>query len=278
MQLISPLVLLLYAITIIMMLLGVKIREMNPRTRALSIAYLIALLAGNAAAAYLLGPVRYGQFYPLLAHVPVVAGFAIFSRYHFIKLLFVQFTAVVFSAVPVLSITALRTYYQIGRPQSDLLFFLCCGMMILFVYKVLKDDFNYILENCESRRFWLFCVIPLLYFIYGYARTGYDSTKYFAIGGFFVSQIPTLIVFATYVLLVRVFRATRETQRLENEKNMVNLQLEAAELYLSKLKVRSSKRSFTATIYAITCPSSEALPPMEALKKFRSTLLLLPRI
>lgn len=245
MNMLPPMMLILYGGTVMAMLLGFRLGELSPGRQAAAICYGLAVMVGNGFAMVLLGQAGYGKFYLLFVQLPVYIGFSIFSRYRGVKLLFVLLSMIVFAAPPIMVVTALRTFYQIDMATSVGVFLVCYILMGLFIHQVLRPDFIYILENCESGRFWLFCLIPMLGYLYSYLRTGYNFIQDFEQSGYWVRQIPATVIFASYILLVRVFRSTREKQQLENEGSIMRLQLEAAKLYLSELKGTQEQ----ATIY-----------------------------
>ena len=236
MSMIASMMLILYGISIMSMVLDFRLRDLPPKKQAAAILLAACGVVGNGIAMYLLGQASYGKFYIFLVQIPLYIGFYLFSRYKGVKLFFVLLSIIIFAAPPIMCVTTLRTFYQINMAVSLVVFFICYVLMALFVYKFLKQDFNYMLENCESRRFWLFCLIPMLNYVYSFAQTKYNFIQPFAQEGYWFRQIPTIVVFASYILLVRVFRTTRENQQLENEKNMMQMQLETSALYLSKLK------------------------------------------
>lgn len=232
----ASLMLIVYAIVIMSMFLNFRLRNLTPRKQAAAILFVVAILGGNILAKYLLGQSLYGKLYLLMAQLPVYIGFAIFSRYRGVKLFFVLLSTIIMSSPPIVCVTVLRVLYKLGTTASLVAYFLCYVLMALFIYKVLKSDFNYMLENCESRQFWLFCLIPLLSYVHSFSRTKYDFSQPFAHENFFIHYIPTIIVFASYILLVRVFRTTRENQLLESEKHIMQMQMESARLHLDELK------------------------------------------
>ena len=132
--------------------------------------------------------------------------------------------------------TTLRTFYQIDMTAALVAFFISYVLMLLFTWKFLKRDFNYMLENCESRQFWIFCLIPLLDYVYSFAKTKYNFIQPFAQEGYWIRQIPTIIVFTSYILLIHVFRSARENQQLENQTAMMQMQLAASETSVENLR------------------------------------------
>ncbi|MDD3253621.1 MAG: ATP-binding protein [Lachnospiraceae bacterium] len=236
MSMITSMMLIIYGIIIMSMLLDLHPNKLPPGKRGAAILYTFVIVAGNGLAMKLLGQPLYGKYYLFLVQIPLYTGFAIFSCYKGVKLFFVLLSIIVLAAPPIMCVTALRTFCQIDMATSLVVFFICYVLMIAFVYKILKPDFNYMLENCESRHFWLFCLIPILDYVYSFVRTGYNFVQHFSPEGYWIRQIPTMIVFASYILLVRVFRSTRENQQLQNETNMMQMQMEAARLRLNELK------------------------------------------
>ena len=138
-------ILLLYAILIMTMFLDIRFKEMTTKKKTAMILGVIGILTINALTMHLLGQVKHGVVYPLLVQLPVFLGFSVLSRYKGIKLLFVLLSTVIFSAPPIMCVTAIRTFYNIGKPILLIVFFLGCILMLFITYKYLKKDFNYIL-------------------------------------------------------------------------------------------------------------------------------------
>lgn len=157
------------------------------------------------------------------------------------KLLFLLLTTVTFASVPVICLNLLKAngctnpVILIGGELTGAI------LVLLLVYVFLRKDFQYILENCESRRFWLFCTIPVLYYIYAFAMTKYNFQQAIQPQGFWVRHIPSMIVFLSYLLLVREFRYTRETEQLQKEKELAHIQSEAAKLRLEELNLAEER-------------------------------------
>lgn len=236
MNAIPPVIVILYVITVMSMLLNVRLGELPLKRRIAAIFIAVIGIAATPVLVLSLGAEVYGKYYLLFVQLPVYLGFYIVSRYKGIKLLFVLLSIVVLSAPPIMCVSTLRTFFAIPLAAVLPAFLICYVLMALFVYKVLKSDFNYMLEHCESNRFWLFCLIPVLHYIYAYATTHYNFVQPFEQQGYFIQQIPAIIVFSSYFLLVRVFRVTREKQILEDEQSMMRLRMEAARHYLNELK------------------------------------------
>lgn len=217
------------------MLLDVRLSALVPNKQLFAWVYFPAVLAGNILFMLTIGQPRYGEFYFFLAQLPLFIGFSIVSRYRGIKLVFVLLSTVIFSAPPRMCVLMAQALLPFGPAASTALFLLCSAAMLLIVWRFLKEDFHYMLENCAGREFWLFCLIPIFHYVYIFSRTKYDFTGIAQTADFWSRQLPTLIVLVSYILLVRIFRSTRENQRLQNEAAMIHTQMEAADLRLQEL-------------------------------------------
>lgn len=231
---------LVYAVIIMVLLLDFNPSQLSPQKRAAAVSYAAFVLAVNGIVKYFF-PQLYGSLYLFIAQIPVYIGFRLFSRYKGIKLFFVLLSTIVFSTPAIILSLTLRTYYTSSPSVLFCARLLCNTIMALLIYKFFKANFNYMLENCESRQFRAFCIIPVLGYLHTYARTGYNFNQTYAKSGFWVLMIPSIMVFTSYILLAHIFHTTREKQVLENENHLLQMMQDSAERYLEELQSKQEQ-------------------------------------
>lgn len=143
--------------------------------------------------------------YIFLVQLPLFLLFCIVSPYRGVKLMFVALTTITMAALPVNINLAVSTLIIKSQPVTNIILILSCVMLLILIYFFMKPDFNYILQYEETKEFWKFCIIPVLYYVYCFGITGYNFTKDFAVQGFFIRRLPDVIVFVAYMMLVNIF-------------------------------------------------------------------------
>lgn len=225
----------LYGAAIMYMFLDVHWKAFSKRKKIVSMSLLLLLIGINEVATHVIGQPGYGKLYALLVQLPVFLYFSVISEYRGIRLLFVILSAVSFSAPPLMFVGVLKLLFHVSPPVETIALFLTYLLMAIFVCRFLKEDFNYMMEKGEKKDFFLFCIIPVLHYIYVYVTTKYNFVQIVGVQLFLQRQIPTIIVFMSYVLLLQVFRNTRENQRLQGEKEQMDIQMSAANFRLNEL-------------------------------------------
>lgn len=235
MKLFNPIMLIFYANAVMAMILDVDPMILPRKKQALWLGYTAAVVTVSVVFMLTVGQPTYGRLYVFLVQLPLYVEFLLLSRYRGVKVLFALLSTVVFASPPFMCAAALRTFCRVGFAATLMVYLLGYVAVVMITLRFLKADFNYMLEHGDSAQFWMFCAIPILHYIYVFSKTKYNFTQVNQAEGFWFGQLPTIIVLVSYVLLIRIFRSVRETQRLQNEAAMSHVQMEAATLRLREL-------------------------------------------
>ncbi|MEG1547445.1 MAG: ATP-binding protein [Clostridia bacterium] len=224
----SSALLILFGSVVIYLLLDVRLRDLSRRRRAVVLVLFTLVLLGNIIARIYFGNATYSKFYLFFVQAPLFVLFCMASRYKGVKVLFVLLTAIVLTAP---TITIAMIIKKACEPTILMILasnVISYAIVIFLVYRFLKPSFNYMLEHGENRLFWMFSVIPILHYLYAYGTTRYQFATFNANGNIFLSLIPDAIVYATYLLLMYLFKAMREKNMLQNEQSMMAVLIEDA--------------------------------------------------
>ncbi|MBC7765508.1 MAG: sensor histidine kinase [Hyphomonadaceae bacterium] len=224
--------------SIVYMLLDIEIKNRK------SIVY-VCLIIGLVAIASVIVWTNYGfkyvkMFYPLLVQMPSYIAFSILSKHKGIKLFFVMLTAVILTAPAVLVAVVVSSFFNFDRTVLATVRFSAYVPLLFIVYKYFRPSFLYMLRNADKGWFG-FCTIPLSYYILSYFSGKYYSyIENWEITAIFhiMSLILTL---ASYVLILRFFKQTREQMNLENEQAILITQIDSAKLHLEALQESQEK-------------------------------------
>ncbi|MGB4984833.1 MAG: GHKL domain-containing protein [Erysipelotrichaceae bacterium] len=231
--LLTSLMTILYACGLMYLLLDVKWGNLTKKTKQIGVIFFFGFLILNLVAQIFFGYELYGKFYLLLTQFPVYILFRIISEYKGIKLLFVLLTTVFFCS-PVLVIISIVNIYMIPPVW---IYTICYIGFILLISRFLKKAFNDMLRFGDNRLFLLFTTIPLLFYIYTYALTGYQMQDLIVNQRYFIFQIPLLIVVMAYLLLGQIFKMISDKAELKNAQNLSNAQLSAATEQIEQLRI-----------------------------------------
>ncbi|MEG1176714.1 MAG: ATP-binding protein, partial [Ruthenibacterium sp.] len=231
----SPALLLLFGGIIMCMLLDVRWCALSQARKMEAVLLFVAILLGNIVARAYCGNAVYAKFYFFFAQLPLCLLFHLVSRYKGIKLLFVLLTTIVLAAPSVVTALLLKSFC---KPTVGVILaanLLSYAAVILLVRFFLQAPFHYMLEYGENRMFWMFSAIPLLYYLYAYGTTKYQFAAIGTSRQTPLYLIPDVIVFVTYGLLLYLFKAVREKNRLQSEQSMMTMRLEDAKRQMEEM-------------------------------------------
>lgn len=225
-----------YGITVMAGLLNIRRSDFTKRKTLTVLVFSLIMVAVNIFVLMRFGRLVYGKNYLALVQFPVMIIFGVLSHYRGVKLLFTLLTAVALSAIPVELLIVIRILTEKNGVLMLTSFIVAYLVMLFLVLRFLRPNFIYMLEYGGIRVFWKFCIIPLLYYLYRYLGSGYNFEQYTDLNGFLFRRIPDLIVFASYVLLIDIFKKTNEKQILQNEQSMMLAQMDSAQEQIAFLK------------------------------------------
>ena len=238
MDLIRSLLTLIFAISVMYMLLDCEIK--HNKNRYLLGLYATVILICDGFVLFNLGYTHFMKLYPLLVHLPVFLAFVFVSKFKAIKVFFVHWTLVAISTS--FSVVGLIISYFFGYSREIIL--IVCYILYLptgfIIYKYIRPTFLYMLRNTDKG--WLgFCIIPLSYSVLTYSTGMYNLDKVIVGTNIKNAVLFFTLAFSAYFLIFRFFVQTREQLILQNEQNLLQMQVVAAQVHLEKLKESQEK-------------------------------------
>ena len=228
----SPLLVAIYVAVLLWILMDLRFAALRP-TEKIVIPLLILLLGiGNHLLRVHLGAETYAPLIFLTLHLPYFFIFLYLTRCGPVKMAFMIFTAVVFTAPTVHVSNALRTEGIADRVGVMLVAnLLMYAVLLALAQFVFRKGFNHLVKYGERHTVALFSLIPLLYFVYMFAAMNAD----FSGVGHIARLMPTLFAMASYFLMLRVYHELQEKGRLDAEALALQESLNAAEEQLALL-------------------------------------------
>lgn len=222
-------------------LLGVNRKTVSHSALGKAVLFFAVMVLLNVLVCQVFGLPVYRAAYFFLVQFPLFLLFRILTVYRGVKLLFVTLTTITLASLPVNINLAVSTLIVKSVPVTNTVLILACLLVLVLVYLFMKPDFNYILQYGESREFWKFCIIPVIYYVYGFGLTGYNFAKDFSAQGFFLRRLPDAMVFISYMLTVHIFRNTREKQLMKSEQALLTARLAATDERLAELHTTTAQ-------------------------------------
>lgn len=224
----SPILVVLYVGALLWILMDV------PRTvlrRAKAVWVLLALLAvgvGNHLLRVHMGAAAYAPWILLTLHLPFFFLFRLLTRCGVVKMLFMIFTGVVFSA-PVVHVSNIVRGVWPGISAGGLLLsnLLTYALLLVLAQTAFRKGFNHFIKYADNRLAALFSLIPLLYFIYMFAAMNVPFPPA-SFGSQIARLMPTAFAMASYFLMMRVYSELQEKRRLDVEALALKESLNAA--------------------------------------------------
>ena len=197
----------------------------------------IVLAVGNHLLRVHLGAAVYAPLIFLTLHLPFFFLFLRLSRCSAGKMAFMIFSAVVFTAPTVHISNIVRSVFESNSAMAMLLSnLLTYALMLLLAQFVFRRSFNHFVKYADGRIVALFSLLPLLYFIYMFASMNMDFSAFTSVRGHLVRLMPTILVLASYFLMMNVYHELQEKRRLDVEALALRESLDAAEAQMARLK------------------------------------------
>lgn len=228
----SPLLVAIYVAVLLWILMDLRFAALRP-TEKIVIPLLILLLGiGNHLLRVHLGLEAYSPLIFLTLHLPYFFTFLYLARCGALKMAFMIFTAVVFTA-PIVHVSNMLCMVDGGKRFGMMLLAnLATSAVLLAVAQfVFRKGFNHLIKYGEKKTVVMFSLIPLLYFVYMFAAMNAD----FSGVGLLARWMPTLFAMCSYFLMLRVYHELQEKGRLDAEALALQESLNAAEEQLSLL-------------------------------------------
>jgi len=228
----------IFAITVMYMLLDCEIKHRNERY--LLGLYITIIIILNVFVIYNYGYNHFMKLFPFLVHLPIFIAFVLISKFKIAKVFFVHWTLV--ALIPSLSMLSLSISYFLGngRETANIVFYVLYLPAWFIIYKYIRTSFLYILRNTDKG--WLgFSIIPLSYSVFIYSNGMYNPDVVIENFNFLNTVLLFVIGFSSYLLIIRFFKQMQKFLNLQSEQNLLITQVAAAQLHLEALKESQEK-------------------------------------
>ena len=233
----SPALVVVYVGLLMWILMDLHFAALRPSEKVWVPLAAIVLAVGNHLLRVHLGAAVYAPLIFLTLHLPFFFLFLRLSRCSAGKMAFMIFSAVVFTAPTVHISNIVRSVFESNSTMAMLLSnLLTYALMLLLAQFVFRRSFNHFVKYADGRIVALFSLLPLLYFIYMFASMNMDFSAFTSVRGHLVRLMPTILVLASYFLMMNVYHELQEKRRLDVEALALRESLDAAEVQMARLK------------------------------------------
>lgn len=230
-KLIYAVLILIYAIVVMTLLLDVQPLGL-PRAKKLLFFVSMPLIVLVSIFFMLYFMRNFAPLYPILIHLPIVLVFCAISQRGFIKVFFVLLTAIFLTYPPAFMDWLAGSFLGIVPIGVLVIDTISCILLVGLIHRYMRLGFGYVMRALGTREVLIFCMIPLGYNILNYSIGQYNPAS--TVTPLRVTLF--LSALGVYFLLMDVFRRTEEMQKLQREKDVVSMQLEASKEHLEELK------------------------------------------
>lgn len=238
MDYIRSLLSLIFAISVMYMLLDCEIKLM--KNRYLLGLYATVVLIIDGFVLFKLGYPTFMKLYPLTVHIPVCLAFMFISKFKPIKVFFVHWTLV--AIISSFSLIGLIISYFFGY-NREIVIIVCYILYLptwLLIFKYIRPPFLYMMRNTDKG--WIgFCMIPISYSVLLYSVSTYSLNKVIKSNILWNSTLMFILTLSAYYLILRFFKQTQEQLTLQNEQNLLMTQVAAAQLHFEALEESQEK-------------------------------------
>jgi hypothetical protein len=187
-----------------------------------------------------LGYTTFMKFYPLTVHLPVILAFVFVSKFKPIKVFFVHWTLVAISIS--LSVVGLIVSYFFGssREIANIVCYILYLPTGFIIYKYIRPTFLYMM--CNTDKGWLgFTIIPLSYSVLIYTSWMDNLDKAISVVIVKNEVLYFILACSAYFMIFRFFVQTREQLTIQNERNLLQTQVAAAQVHFEALEESQEK-------------------------------------
>jgi len=229
---------LIFAISVMYVLLDCNDKLKKNRFKVGIYATVVTIC--DAFVLYHVGYTRFMNLYPVLVHIPVLLAFVFVSKFRFSKVLFVHFTIVAIT----ITFTTLGFIVSYFFGSNTVVINIVCYILYLpswfLIYKHIRPAFLYMMRNTDKG--WIgFCIIPLSYTLL-LDSIGTYIWEHVSIKSIIINaSLCCVLAFASYYMILRFFKLTREQLTLQNEQEILKSQVLAAQMRLEALKESQEK-------------------------------------
>lgn len=224
----SAALLLLFVWALLWILMDVHFCNFTRRQKWLFPLLLALVVVFNQGLHLWLEPTVYAKIFFLTMHVPYFLIFLCMTKCGVIKMAFMIFSAVIFTAPSVFAANIARRNFGDTSLTLFLANLITYAIMLLLAQFVFRKGFNYVIKYADDRFIVHSSFVPLLYYIYLFASADLDFSAFHSVRGLPVRLLPTIYVFVFYFLLFRNFKEFDEKRELETVQAALSQQLDAA--------------------------------------------------
>lgn len=175
----------------------------------------------------------YSALYPIIVHIPIIFIFCKISKHSIIKVFFVLLTAV-FLVFPGLFIRKLLVQsYNLQFALIALIYIAVCFITTVLVWRFMRVDFNFAMDNFSNRDTVPLCAVPVGYAIIDYVFGYYNLRANVGL----IQLVLFLSALGVYSLLLGTFKRTKEINDLHIEHAVMEEQLLSATKHLYDLRL-----------------------------------------
>ncbi|PKM86867.1 MAG: GHKL domain-containing protein [Firmicutes bacterium HGW-Firmicutes-12] len=180
------------------------------------------------------------KFYTLLAQIPLFIAFIFVSKYKGMKLVFVHLTVIALVSSIVLLGILIASFFGLNATYMK---FICLILYIptgFITYRYFRPYILYMLRNTDKG--WLgFCIIPLTFSMITYSYSKYNLSSVISQASLVPIMRGLIFSLVSYILILWLFKQTREQLTLQNEQNLLQMQIIASKQNLEMLKESQEK-------------------------------------
>ncbi|PKM86028.1 MAG: GHKL domain-containing protein [Firmicutes bacterium HGW-Firmicutes-12] len=226
MDLIGFIITIAYSITLMYILLDIEVKR--KKGIYLMGLFMIILLVSGGFVWLSLGYESFMILYPVFVQIPLFIGFWFISKYRGAKLVFVLLTVIALYSPPILIGHIVASFFGYNDVIASVVSLVMYLPLTSIVYKYFRPLFLYMLRHTEKG--WaVFCLIPLSYNAFTYLIGRYDVALVREVTLLWVDTLVAILIIAAYVLILRLFKQTREQLILQNEQDILAMQVAALE-------------------------------------------------
>lgn len=231
----SPVMILLYVFALLWITMDLHFQDLTPVQRRLVPLLVVLLSAVNQMIRTFASVGLLGRLIPLTMHLPYFLLFLYLTKCGVIKMTFMIFTAMVFSAPIALATTYCKQFIPLDSPLMLLSNLAVYFVMLLAIRFIFRDGFRYLLKYGDNKLISLFCLVPLLYYVYTIAVANVDLSGMTSLSWVVIRSLPILNVYVFYFLLLHNYRELSLRRELELAQAALGQELDAAREQISLL-------------------------------------------
>lgn len=232
----------LFGVTSMMLLLDVRIRDLNGSQRIIFLVGNLIVFTVNITLSFVFEIEQCMKCYILLVHIPCFLIFRITTRIDPVKIVFALFTSV-FLIFPInFILTGLSlTIKQLGTIELLLAGSILYAVMMFIINRFFKTDFNYLIKHYSRLSCIKLCLLPFTYNVSNYWLGMFNYTTTMSLERYYVRILIFTITLTAYILILDIAKSAREKESLKTVQLALSMQLESANRQMSTLQATKER-------------------------------------